>query len=204
MKKLALVLILLAMFVVPAVAGTLSIVAVPSTLQAGAPGELKVEFWAEGFPAIGGIEAIPTFTLNGADATPLFSLKKDPSNIFFVDNLMQGYAVAHNSVKWPAIFGFVMPATGTTSAILGFISLGADANCMDPTLMMTVTYNYTQLDPGIYTVGIDPYSVGLANMLGQVPGQVVVPATFTVVPEPATIALLGVGLVGMLVRRRRR
>lgn len=53
-------------------------------------------------------------------------------------------------------------------------------------------------------IGIDGGTEGTASLTGTVTNQFEFATTQTVIPEPATVLLLGSGLAGILARRRRR
>jgi len=194
MKKLALLLVVLALFVAPAVAGKLTIVADPDAVLTGDPGQLKVQFWVEDFtPLVGGIEWIPMITdQDGTDWTSSFTVNPDPTNVNWL-----GYDVHHNDTLWAAMLPFV----GLSVGFMGY----ADVPITSSTWMMTINYNYTQLPDGTYTLAFSPDAVGLVYGGGQVTGYEVVNGTFIVgIPEPCTMALLGCGLVGLLGYGRKR
>jgi hypothetical protein len=127
----------------------------------------------------------------------------DPNYVFFGDNL--------------GLFQNIIPAgVSVTHSDLTFSAIGVD---LDTTQKLLVRLDVTHLGPTTvneqYQVSIvgglffEEFDPALGNFpeitdITSIPGTVTINATNSAVPEPASLAIFGIGALGLLVARRRR
>jgi hypothetical protein len=86
---------------------------------------------------------------------------------------------------------------GIADTIEFFIDRGAG-------IVTTGPLPWTDLEGGPLNFTVGVYAQGGANATGDFVNALFSDTTYTVIPEPGTVALLGVGLIGLLAMRRKR
>ena len=121
------------------------------------------------------------------------------------------------------ITGFVEPAglpptplfdvaelqfVGPTELSVATLNLGAGVEAPDRSGLLGVTYEVAQdAAPGVYTFGLrdtGPFATFLADSGDSLYDIQTENPTLTIIPEPGTVALMGLGMTVILRRRRRK
>ena len=121
------------------------------------------------------------------------------------------------------ITGFVEPAgltptalfqaaelqfVGPTDLSVATLNLGAGVEAPDRSGLLGVTYEVAQdAAPGVYTFGLrdtGPFATFLADSGDSLYDIQTENPTLTIIPEPGTVALMGLGMTVILRRRRRK
>jgi PEP-CTERM motif-containing protein len=140
----------------------------------------------------GGMYAFVQLTLNGGPSPDTMYVADDLDSVILKYSLVGGVWVTNGSVS------AVAPRGLTAEVVGGNVELfGTDGNSTTITNMFEIT-DSSGYD-GLISSNITTIATAAANE--QFRGIVVIPAA---VPEPSTVILVGVGVLGMLSIRRRR
>ena len=141
------------------------------------------------------VKVDPNFTefdsgdiLIGSDTLPITAFEYDPAWASFATS------VAPPTFGW-GFYPYDVYLAGSRPTLLALseVNLGV------------VTVDLRGLDEGTYAIGVSSDTDGGVTAIGRngVPETLFGRATITIVPEPATLALLGVGALAAMWRRRR-
>ena len=200
MKELLVSFMSLVLFASSAIAGTIII---EGNDERGEPpytigkGKLVIDFYAEGLLNVAAIQSSFDFFQNSINFNSLFQISEDEGNPKYLDFDYQMIDLG------PLIRFEVFPIFTDERDTAGFMLLTGDMDFSTKTLLYSVTYDYDIQAVGTYTIAVNPNLTSIGDSDANPISYTVNTGSITIIPEPSIIVFLGLGVLVLLLGRKR-
>ena len=164
------------------------------------PGKFKVDVYGEAITDFVAVQTVLEFRDIGDVLSDDFQISETNGNPAFVNQ-----AIWPNEAEFPIVFPVYVDDSGNSfhRQMAGFMLLAGSADLPAKTLIQTIWYDYTANVLGSYSITANFSDTVISDSFAVAIPYSVTAGSFTVVPEPATILFLGIGLVCFLVYFRK-
>jgi hypothetical protein len=159
-------------------------------------GTAVIDVYAEGLLNVAAIQSGFNFLKDSSNFNSLFQLSKDEGNPKYLNFDYQMIDLG------PSIPSGIFPIYTDQRDTAGFMLLAGGIDFPVKTLLYSVTYDYDIQAVGTYIVDINPNLTSIGDPDANPISYTVNPGSITIIPEPGTIVLLGLGFLGLLGQRQ--
>jgi len=175
----------------PVFGETMLIIETSDNLLLPGPGKFKVDIYGQNIYDFYAVQTVLQFHGSEDVLSDDFQISETNGNPDF-----SGQAIWPNDVEFPYLFPVYDDNDRNIlyRQVAGFVVLGVSSDFVDKILLQTVWYDYTANASGHYAISFYFDKTVISDSLGSSIRHEPVLSSITIIPEPSTYVLLGIGI----------